>query len=67
LDLHLPLGAGNVDVAGAVTALKSRGYDGTITLEVFADDLNLLVYSRDQLQRAWAASGEVLQKQHASP
>jgi sugar phosphate isomerase/epimerase len=66
LDLHLPLGAGNVDLAEAVTALKSCGYDGTITLEVFADDLNLLLYSRDQLQRAWAAPGERLQK-HASP
>jgi sugar phosphate isomerase/epimerase len=66
LDLHLPLGAGNVDVADAVTALKSCGYDSTITLEVFADDLNLLLYSRDQLQRVWAAPDERLQ-QHASP
>jgi sugar phosphate isomerase/epimerase len=65
LDLHLPLGAGNVDVAGAIRALKSCGYDGTITLEVFAADLNHLVYSRDLLQQTWAASGEQFRTQHA--
>ena len=66
LDLHLPLGAGNVDVADSVTALKSCGYGGTITLEVFATDLNHLLYSRDLLRQAWAASGQPLGKQHAS-
>ncbi len=66
LDLHLPLGAGNVDVADSVTALKSCGYGGTITLEVFATDLNHLLYSRDLLRQAWAASGQPLRKQHAS-
>jgi sugar phosphate isomerase/epimerase len=65
LDLHLPLGAGNIDLRGSVRALKSCGYDGTITLEVFATDLNHLVYSRDLLQQTWAASGPELRKQHA--
>lgn len=54
LDLHLPLGVGNIDLQGAVGALKSTGYDGTITLEVFSPDRNYLFYSRDVLRRLWA-------------
>jgi sugar phosphate isomerase/epimerase len=65
-DLHLPLGAGNIDVLGSLRALKSCGYDGTITLEVFATDLNHLVYSRNVLKQAWAACGDELHKQHAA-
>jgi sugar phosphate isomerase/epimerase len=53
-DLHLPLGTGSVDVRAAVRALKSVGYDGTITLEVFTPDRHHLAYSRDALQRIWA-------------
>jgi sugar phosphate isomerase/epimerase len=53
-DLHLPLGTGSVDVRGAVRALQSAGYDGTITLEVFTPDRHHLAYSRDLLQRIWA-------------
>ena len=67
LDLHLPLGAGNIDVKASVRALQSCGYDGTITLEVFASDLHLLVHSRDLLRQTWAASGEELRKRYASP
>jgi|SRR5579871_226154 len=52
-DLHLPLGAGNVDVPWAVRALKGCGYDGTITLEVFSPDRRHLEYSRDLLRRVW--------------
>jgi sugar phosphate isomerase/epimerase len=52
-DLHLPLGTGTVDVRGAVGLLKRFGYDGTITLEVFAPDPHHLAYSRDLLQRIW--------------
>jgi sugar phosphate isomerase/epimerase len=53
-DLHLPLGTGTVDVRGAVRLLHARGYDGTITLEVFTPDPHHLTYSRDLLQRIWA-------------
>lgn len=53
MDLHLPLGAGNVDVAGSVRALKRCGYDATITLEVFTPDRHYLSYSRDVLRRLW--------------
>jgi len=52
-DLHLPLGTGSVDVRGAVRLLQDRGYDGTITLEVFTPDSHHLMYSRDLLQRIW--------------
>lgn len=52
-DLHLPLGAGTVDVARKVKALRSCNYDGTITLEVFTPDKHFLGYSRDTLRRLW--------------
>ena len=37
-DDHMPLGVGTIDWKKAVKALKTTGYDGTITLEVFCDD-----------------------------
>ncbi len=37
-DDHMPLGVGNIDWKKAVNALKSVGYDDTITLEVFCAD-----------------------------
>lgn len=52
-DLHLALGMGDVDVAGSVRALREAGYDGTITLEVFARDRHFLAYSRDRLRAIW--------------
>lgn len=41
-DHHMPLGVGSIDWKKAVSALKSIGYDGTITLEVFCDDSSVL-------------------------
>jgi sugar phosphate isomerase/epimerase len=55
-DLHLPLGAGNLDVPDVVRALKQAGYDGTITLEVFTPDRHHLAYSRDVLRGLWSSS-----------
>ncbi|MGH2524215.1 MAG: sugar phosphate isomerase/epimerase family protein [Anaerolineales bacterium] len=52
-DLHLPLGTGTVDVSRALKALRARGYDGTITLEVFSPDRGYLAYSRDRLRQMW--------------
>lgn len=52
-DLHLPLGAGTLDVASCVRALKSSGYDGTITLEAFSQDRTYVAHSRDVLRRLW--------------
>lgn len=57
-DLHLPLGAGTVDLTRAVRALRSVDYDGTITLEVFSPDRRHLVYSRDVLRREWSRAAE---------
>ncbi len=52
-DLHLPLGAGTLDVRAAIRALRRYGYDDTITLEVFTPDRHFLTYSRDELRRIW--------------
>lgn len=53
-DLHLPLGAGTIDVRQHLRSLKKSRYDGTITLEVFTPDRRHLQYSRDVLQALWA-------------
>lgn len=52
-DLHLPLGAGTIEVAHYVHLLQAIGYDGTITLEVFTPDRHYLEYSRDKLRQIW--------------
>jgi len=52
-DLHLPLGTGLVDTAHYVRSLRSIGYDGTITLEVFTPDRHYLAHSRDVLRKLW--------------
>jgi sugar phosphate isomerase/epimerase len=59
LDLHLPLGTGNVNVPDMVDTLRRCGYDGTITLEVFSEDRHHLLYSREVLQRAWGMDARV--------
>jgi sugar phosphate isomerase/epimerase len=53
LDLHLPLGVGQIDWKWIVHILKRIEYDGTITLEVFAHDREYLLISRDKLKRLW--------------
>jgi len=55
-DLHLALGMGNLDAAGYVRQLRAKGYDQTITLEVFAPDRHFLAYSRDRLRAWWDAA-----------
>jgi len=52
-DMHLPLGVGNIDWPKIAGALKKVGYDGTMTLEVFSDDDDYLVLSRQKMQRIW--------------
>ncbi len=52
-DLHLPLGAGNLDLRGSLQALIDCGFDDTITLEVFTPDRHFFAYSRDVLRRTW--------------
>jgi len=56
-DHHMPLGVGNIDWKNAVHALKAAGYDGTITLEVFCNDSQMLFQyldlSRRYLLKLW--------------
>jgi sugar phosphate isomerase/epimerase len=55
-DLHLPLGAGTLDFRRQIRALRSAGYDGTITLEVFSPDRQYLLHSVEVLRQLWAES-----------
>jgi sugar phosphate isomerase/epimerase len=52
-DLHLPLGAGALDLEAVARSLKRCGYDGTLTLEVFTRDKHFLAYSRDVWSKLW--------------
>ena len=55
-DQHLPLGAAPRSTTGwpqHVKKLKAAGYDGTITLEVFAPHREYLLLSRDLLRKWW--------------
>jgi sugar phosphate isomerase/epimerase len=58
-DEHLPLGAGTVDWPDTVRRLRATGYDGTVTLEVFSEEIELVRLST-RLWRSWwaAADGE---------
>jgi sugar phosphate isomerase/epimerase len=56
-DQHVPLGAARrsaTDWPTHIKKLKSTGYDGTITLEVFSEHREYLLLSRDLLRRWWA-------------
>lgn len=55
-DDHLPLGVGRLDWKRLVRGLKRTGYDGRITLEVFADDRDYLTASQRKLRAAWDAT-----------
>jgi sugar phosphate isomerase/epimerase len=55
-DQHLPLGAAprsTTDWPQHIKKLKATGYDGTITLEVFAPQKEYLLLNRDLLRRWW--------------
>jgi sugar phosphate isomerase/epimerase len=56
-DQHLPLGAAprsTTDWPRHIKKLKATGYDGTITLEVFASQRDYLLLSRDLLRKWWS-------------
>jgi sugar phosphate isomerase/epimerase len=53
-DLHLPLGVGTIDWPEVVATLKSAGWDGTVTLEVFARERAHLETSRRLWTEWWA-------------
>jgi len=50
-DEHLPVGKGSLDFRAVTSALRTIGYDGTVTLEIFDPDRSQLVHSRDALER----------------
>ncbi|MEM2902703.1 MAG: sugar phosphate isomerase/epimerase family protein [Candidatus Bathyarchaeia archaeon] len=52
-DEHLPLGCGNIDWREMVRLMKSHGYDGTITLEIFSKEREYVLTSRRILERLW--------------
>lgn len=52
-DQHLPLGVGNINWLWITRCIKSTGYDGTVTIEVFGDDDDYLVMSRRKFQELW--------------
>jgi sugar phosphate isomerase/epimerase len=55
-DQHLPLGSvpkGELDWPARIARLKASGYDGTISLEVFAPERAYLLQSRSLLQTWW--------------
>ena len=52
-DLHLPIGAGNINWKDVIDQIKRSGYDGTITLEVFSREREYLRLSRDKIISLW--------------
>jgi sugar phosphate isomerase/epimerase len=56
IDAHLPLGAGTIDWKAAIKWLLGAGYDGTVTLEVFAREREHLRTSRRLWLEWWSAA-----------
>lgn len=54
-DDHLPIGAGIIDWEDIVRQLKSLGYEGTITLEVFVKDRDYLLLSKEKIRKLWSS------------
>jgi sugar phosphate isomerase/epimerase len=52
-DDHMPVGAGNIDWDQVIPALKKTGYDSTVTLEVFSQDIRYVVASKDKVLELW--------------
>ena len=48
-DDHLPVGEGYIDFPAVAAALNKIGYQGGLTLEIFTDNRDDLVRSRDRL------------------
>jgi sugar phosphate isomerase/epimerase len=49
-DNHLPVGAGTVEFQALVRSLKAKGYNDTITLEVFSKDRDYVKISRQKIE-----------------
>ncbi len=62
-DLHLPIGAGDIDFRRIFGRLKSMGYDRTISMEIFARDRKTyLEVSGRRILEMWNESSIVNQK-----
>lgn len=55
-DLHLPLGAGSIEWPEVARALRSSGYDGTLTIEIFSRE-PAHVETSARLWREWWEGG----------
>jgi sugar phosphate isomerase/epimerase len=66
-DEHLPLGAGRLDLAGGLAAIKASGYDRTITLEVFSPDRDYLAVSLQKVRAVWDSIQPQQKKKGVSP
>jgi sugar phosphate isomerase/epimerase len=55
-DRHLPPGAGAIDWDDAARQLRATGYDGTVTVEVFARPLELRLAAQQVWREAWQAA-----------
>ena len=63
-DEHLPLGAGNVDLRAVLGALKRKGFDGVLTVEVcpglkarrldVPEEMDQILRTRDAIAETWA-------------
>lgn len=53
-DDHLPVGRGGIDYPSFVKDLCQIGYDGTLTLEIFSQNRQDLVESRQKLERMFS-------------
>ena len=49
-DNHLPIGAGTIDFQAVVKALRAKGYDDTMTLEVFSKDRDYVKITRQKIE-----------------
>lgn len=49
-DLHLPLGAGNLDYQALIRSLMERGYAGCLSLEIFTSHLEYIKLSKRILE-----------------
>ena len=47
-DDHIPLGSGVIEFEKIAQAIKRSGYDDTATLEIFSEDRQALVQSRQR-------------------
>jgi len=52
-DEHLPIGKGTINFREIIKNLKKYKYGGTITLEIFSENKNLILQSKKKLRKLW--------------